>query len=187
MRPLSFYPRNSGCEIMELYLFRHGIATDARSGAPDSDRELTTEGREKAAAVARAARRAGVQISLILASPYVRALQTARLAATELACKGPTLTTEALIPFGTPEGVWDQLRDHRDEPAILLAGHEPLLSQLAAWLLGFPELRIEMKKATMIRIDLDPHAIRSRALPPHGTLRWMLTARLAAAETTGQK
>jgi phosphohistidine phosphatase len=159
---------------MELYLFRHGIATDAPPGTPDSARELTPEGREKVAAVAKRARRAGADPSLIVSSPYLRAVQTARIAARELGYSGTILETKALVPFGTPAGVWEELRDYAGQSSILLAGHEPLLSQLAAYLLGAPELRVEMKKATMVRIDLE---IRGR-LP--GTLRWMLTAGLAS-------
>jgi phosphohistidine phosphatase len=160
---------------MELYVLRHGIAEDARAGSPDSARELTEEGREKVAAVAKMARRAGVEPSLIISSPYLRAVQTARVAGDELGYSGHLLKSEALIPFATPKGVWDELRDHADESAILLAGHEPLLSQLVAYLLGAPSLQVEMKKATLVRIDLS-----GRGAVPKGSLRWMITARLAS-------
>jgi phosphohistidine phosphatase len=160
---------------MELYVFRHGIANDVQAGGSDSARNLTKEGRDKVASVARLARRAGVEPSLILSSPYVRAVETARIAAEEFGYSGTSLKTDALVPFGTPKGVWDELRDHADERAILLAGHEPLLSQLVAYLLGAPALRVEMKKATMVRIDMN-----GGGPVPHGTLRWIITARLAA-------
>lgn len=161
---------------MELYLLRHGIAEDAGPGTPDAARRLTPDGEEKLAAVAKRAARAGVAPSLILSSPYVRARDTARIAAKTLGSACPVLYTEALVPHGTPEGVWSVLRDHADEAAILLAGHEPLLSQLGAWLLGCPELRIEMKKATLLRIDIES---ARRPGPPRGTLRWMMTPALA--------
>jgi phosphohistidine phosphatase len=159
---------------MELYIFRHGIAEDARPGGADSERELTDEGRKKTAAVARTARRAGVTPSLVLTSPYARALQTARIAAGELEYKGSILQIEALVPHQTPEAVWNELREHRDETAILLAGHEPLLGQFVAYLLATPALRIEMKKSAMVRVDID--AVRAA---PHGILRWMITPKLA--------
>jgi len=163
---------------MELYLLRHGLAEDAAPGKPDSSRELTPEGAEKVAAVTALASRSGATPTLILSSPYVRAVETARVAAKEFAFRGLTLRTEVLVPFGAPEDVWSQIRDHDDEGSILLAGHEPLLSRLAAFLLGAPDLRIEMKKASLIRIDLD--LPRSRSTPPRGVLRWMLTAKLAS-------
>src|SRR5882757_3706050 len=129
---------------MELYIFRHGIAHDGKPGSPDSARELTDEGRRKTAAVVKAARRSGADPTLILSSPYVRALQTARIAAEEWGYKREILQTKALVPENTPEAVWNAVREHRDEEAILLAGHEPLLSQVVAYLLACPSLRVEM-------------------------------------------
>jgi phosphohistidine phosphatase len=159
---------------MELYVLRHGIASDGAPGAPDSARELTDEGRQKVAAVARMARRAGVDPSLIVTSPYVRAVQTAKIAADEFGYSGPLIKTQSLVPFGTPAAVWSELRDHAGERSILLAGHEPLLSQLVAYLLNAPALRVEMKKATLVRIDTG-----AMSAAPGGTLRWIVTARMA--------
>src|SRR5580693_8538723 len=134
---------------MELYLFRHGIAEDAKPGRPDAERALTEEGKKKVAEVVRAARRAGVEPSLIVSSPYVRAVETAQIAVEGFGYKGDIVRTQTLVPFGSPNKVWDELRDYRDEAAILLAGHEPLLSQLASYLLASPALQLEMKKAAM--------------------------------------
>ncbi len=167
---------------MELYLFRHGIAAGGDAGKPDSVRQLTDEGRSKTAAVARLARAAGAEPSLILSSPYDRAVQTARIAADELGYKDKILESRTLVPHGTPEGVWSEIRDHADEPSILLAGHEPLLSHLTAWLLGSLSLRVEMKKSTMVRIDAD-----GGRTVPQGVLRWMVTPALAAQYTGKSK
>jgi phosphohistidine phosphatase len=159
---------------VELYVFRHGIAEDAAPGRPDADRALTDEGRKKIAAVVKAARRAGFAPSLIISSPYLRAAQTASVAAEVLGYDGEVVRTEALVPHGSPEAVWSELRDYRAESAILLTGHEPLLSCLVAYLLAAPALRVEMKKAAMVRIDLE-----SFGAAPHGTLRWIITPKLA--------
>jgi phosphohistidine phosphatase len=158
---------------MELYLFRHGIAEDAKPGRPDANRALTADGKKKVADVVKAARRAGVEPSLIISSPYLRAIETARIAAEGFDHKRDVARTETLVPHGAFEKVWAELRDYREESAILLAGHEPLLSHLAAFLLASPALRIEMKKAAMVRIDVE-----SFGAMPHGTLRWMITAKL---------
>ena len=77
-------------------------------------------------------------------------------------------------PHGSPEAVWSELRDYRAESAILITGHEPLLSRLVAHLLAAPGLRVEMKKAAMVRIDVE-----SFGAAPRGTLRWMITPKLA--------
>ncbi len=155
---------------MELYLLRHGIAEDGRPGRPDAERELTAEGREKTKAVLQMAAKSGVRPSLILSSPYIRARQTAAIAAAELEYKGHVELIESLVPHGTPERVWADVRDYAEHEAILLAGHEPLMSAMAAFFLNAPSLRVEMKKAALIRIDLEV----VRAIP-HGTLRWMIT------------
>jgi phosphohistidine phosphatase len=158
---------------MELYLFRHGIAEDAKPGRSDANRALTEEGKKKTAEVVKAARRAGVEPSLIISSPYVRAVETARIAAQGFEHKGDIVSTDTLVPHGSPEKVWAELRAYREEAAVLLAGHEPLLSHLAAYLLASPALRIEMKKAAMVRIDVETFGA-----VPHGTLRWMITPKL---------
>lgn len=159
---------------MEVYLFRHGIAEDAAAGHGDADRALTGEGRKKVAEVAKAARRAGADPSLIVSSPYVRALETARIAVEEFGYKGDLVATDVLVPHGFPEKVWSELREYRGEQAVLLAGHEPLLSRLLGYLLGAPALRVEMKKAAMLRLDLD-----SFGPVPRGTLKWMITPKVA--------
>ena len=158
---------------MELYLFRHGIAEDAGPGLPDPRRALTDEGKKKVSEVVKAVRRAGVEPSLIVSSPYVRAVETAQIAALGFGYQGDIIRTEALVPFGSPEKVWAELRDYREERAILLAGHEPLLSSLAAYLLASPALQVEMKKAAMVRIDVE-----SLGAAPHGILRWIVTPKL---------
>jgi len=158
---------------MELYILRHGIAEDGLPGTPDSARQLTDEGRQKTARVVKMARAAGVAPSLILSSPYDRAMQTARIAADHLGYSGQILQTKALVPHGSPQGVWSEIRDRATENSILLAGHEPLLSQLVAWLLGSPALQVEMKKSALVRIDVEG----MRAVP-QGILRWMVTAAL---------
>ncbi len=159
---------------MEIYVFRHGIAEDAAAGEPDSSRKLTDEGKEKTAAVAKMARAANVRPSAILSSPYIRAVETARIAAKELEFEGKLITAPELVPHGSPENVWNVIRERREDDSILLAGHEPLLSRLVAYLLASPALQVEMKKSALVRIDVD--SLRGA---PHGILRWMLVPKLA--------
>jgi phosphohistidine phosphatase SixA len=104
----------------------------------------------------------------------VRAVQTAEVAAKEFGWKGELLLLPSLVPHGTPEGVWSDIRDLRDESAVILAGHEPLMSQLAAYLLSAPGLIVDMKKSAMVRID-----VASLGPAPRGVLRWMIVPKLA--------
>jgi phosphohistidine phosphatase len=159
---------------MELYLLRHGIAEDAAAGHSDASRALTEEGKTKTEAVVRTAEEAGVKPSLILSSPYRRAVETAQVAASVLKYAGEVTQIRSLVPHGTPVGVWQDLRDYEAEESILLAGHEPLLGQLIAYLLNSPALRVAVKKSCLVRIDLE-----GMGAVPRGTLRWMLTPRLS--------
>lgn len=157
---------------MEIYILRHAIAEDAGPGIPDSARALTAEGRDKLATVLKRAHSAGVKPSLIISSPYKRARQTAEMAGAALDCS-QIVEDEVLVPESSPKAVWEIIRRHRHEDSILLAGHEPLLSMAAAFLLGVPQLQIDMKKAALLRIDQEDFGAT-----PHGVLRWMLTPRL---------
>jgi phosphohistidine phosphatase len=157
---------------MELYLLRHGIAED--HAATDADRQLTDEGRQKLYRVMKRAASAGVEPSLILSSPYKRALETAEIAASELHYKGEILRTGALTPDSSPPSLWSEIRDHRNEPAILLAGHEPLFSAAVAFLLGSTHQMVDFRKAALIRID-----VHNFSPSPQGILQWMLTPKLA--------
>jgi phosphohistidine phosphatase len=160
---------------MEIYILRHGVAEDGQPGQPDSERALTPDGRKKLRNVLRTAAAAGLAPSLILTSPYKRALQTAQLAAEILDYKGELLRTKALEPASSPKAVWDEIRVHKDEAQILLAGHEPLFSRLTAYLLGSPSLQVDFKKGAIACVEVERFGAE-----PHGVLRWMLTSKLAA-------
>jgi len=159
---------------MEIYLLRHGIAEEGRPGERDSDRALTSEGREKLRRVLKRAHDAGVRPGVILASPYQRAVETAQLAAELLDYRGEIVKTRALVPDSSPQEAWDEIRSRRTEAAILLASHEPLMSSMAAFLLSSPALQVDMKKGALSRIDCDHFGPE-----PHGLLKWMLTAALS--------
>jgi len=79
-----------------------------------------------------------------------------------------------LEPGRAPAQVWDEIRAHSSEREILLAGHEPLLGYLTGFLLGAPSLLIDLKKGSLVRIDMDHVGLR-----PRGVLRWYLTPKLA--------
>jgi phosphohistidine phosphatase len=155
---------------MQIYLLRHGIAEDAKPGGPDAERALTGEGRDRLRRVLKRARAADLDPSLILSSPYRRAVETAAVAAEVLGYKGEIVRTRALVPEASPSDAWEEIRNRKDERAILLASHEPLMSSMAAFLLDSPALRLEMKKAALVRIDCERFGPKAA-----GVLKWMLT------------
>ncbi len=67
-----------------IWLLRHGDAFDPEPGQSDAERPLTDKGRAQATAAGAALRALGVEIDTCLASPRVRARDTAALACAEL-------------------------------------------------------------------------------------------------------
>lgn len=158
---------------MELYLLRHGIAEDVAPGGRDADRALTTEGKKKLREVFRVAAAAGVRPDLIVTSPYRRAKDTAEIAAKCLDFTGEIIPSSALVPHAHAQELWEEVRMHKANASVLLSSHEPLLSSAAGYLLNSTGLRIDFKKGSILRLDLD-----SFTAQPNAILKWYLTPRL---------
>ena len=158
---------------MRVYILRHGIAEDAPPGGSDAARALTPEGKQKLRTVLERARVAGVRPSAILTSPLKRAVQTAEIARAVLGVKRKLITTNLLAPMSTTQRVWGEIRAQRAE-RVLIAGHEPLLSQAVAFLLGCPALQLDLKKGALVSVEVD-----TGESEPHGILKWVLTAKSA--------
>ncbi len=159
---------------MEIYLLRHGIAEDRSASGRDADRRLTEEGRAKLRSVLERAHSAGVTPSLILSSPLRRAIETAEIAARELGYEGKIVRAAALEPDSSPKQVWDEIRKHTDETAVLIAGHEPLFSATVAWMLGSTREMVHFRKGALVRLD-----VATLGPTPAAVLEWMLIPKLA--------
>lgn len=158
---------------MKLFVLRHGIADDHAEGG-DSQRALTTEGRRKLSSVVAQACRAGMSPELILTSPYVRARETAEIAAKAAGFSQKLIETDNLVPYANPLELWEELRGRREAQQVLVVGHNPHLSDLLSVLLGAPGGAIPMKKAALACLD-----VRRLGPTPRATLAWLLTAGLA--------
>ena len=71
---------------MEIYFLRHAISVGKRPGnsVDDPGRPLTAEGAVKMRRVARGMRRLKLDFDVVIASPYLRAKQTAEIVAAAL-------------------------------------------------------------------------------------------------------
>ena len=116
-----------------LHLLRHGIAEPARALDADRARELTPAGVAGILALDERLRADGDHPpALVRCSPAVRAQQT--LAHLGWAADAQVLLEERLYSGG-PESVLGALADTPDDvPVVLLVGHDPTLSLLAAGL-----------------------------------------------------
>ena len=157
----------------ELYFVRHGLAEDRGDAWPDdAKRPLTDEGMSRMRKSVRGLSRLGVSVAVILTSPLVRARQTAEILAAGLDPRPSIVTVDSLKPDGAYAAVIADLDKHSRKTKIALVGHEPMLGELAARLIGSRHA-IELKKGAVCRIDVE-------ILPPAGPgdMRWLLTPKI---------
>jgi len=124
-----------------IYLLRHGEAEDG--SGDDAARRLTEKGERQARDTGLALAELGVGIDACLASPKVRALETARLACEALGVE--VEVTEALRG-----GRFDALDLAAGRGDGLLVGHEPDFSAEVGQLTG---ANVAMKKGGIAVVD----------------------------------
>jgi phosphohistidine phosphatase len=124
-----------------IYLLRHGDAEDG--DGDDAARRLTAKGQRQAKAAGRALASRGTEIDACLASPKVRAAETARLACESLGIE-PEVTAELR------GGSFDAVALTAGRSDVLLVGHEPDFSAEVARLTG---ARAKMRKGGLAIVD----------------------------------
>jgi phosphohistidine phosphatase len=151
---------------MRVILFRHGIALDREDPRcpPDPARPLTGRGRKRTQAAVRGLARLEARPDRILSSPYVRALQTAEVAADALGHGGAIQTEDALRPVQDPQPLIARLSE-MDAETVLCVGHNPNLNELLAALTGRTGSFTWLRKAGAACVTLDGGT---------GTLEWLL-------------
>lgn len=122
-----------------LWLLRHAEAAD---GIPDDERPLTERGAQQARDAGRALQAIGATVDACLASPKVRAQQTAQLACAPL---GIEVESEPRLS-GQPFELDDLVAGRGD---VLLVGHDPSFSLLLHDLTG---AQARMKKGGVAAI-----------------------------------
>lgn len=124
-----------------IYLLRHG---DAEEGdGDDAARRLTAKGERQARAAGEALAASGGQIDACLASPKVRAADTA-----QLACGPLGLASETASELRG--GSFDSLALAAGRGNVLLVGHEPDFSDEVARLTG---ANVKLKKGGLAIVD----------------------------------
>jgi phosphohistidine phosphatase len=157
---------------MELYFLRHGPAgaREAWDG-DDADRPLTDRGRELTRRVATRLAATGLTLDVVVTSPYVRALQTAEIAAEALGSAAPE-TDELLRPGFDLRGLAAILQRHAGVQRLMLVGHEGDFSSAIGQLVGSADL--VLRKSGVAMVELPDPAV------PRGTLRWLAPPLLLA-------
>jgi phosphohistidine phosphatase len=117
---------------VQLVIVRHA---EAAAGDPDELRPLTPEGREAARALGERLAAEGVRPDAVLTSPLLRARETAQELARPAGLDPEP--DERLAPGATAEGVRAAAAERGE--TVVVVGHQPDCSQIAAALTGGPE------------------------------------------------
>ena len=157
---------------MLLYLIRHAEAVELGSpgAARDFDRALTPHGHDQARALAETFARLQLPLDAVVASPLVRAHQTA---VDLLAVIRPGLrpvTCDRLAP--------GQLKPHKlseflltvPGDALAVVGHMPELSAYLEWLIGAAADSLPLTKCAAACVELTDGPVKAA-----GILHWLVT------------
>ena len=125
-----------------IYLLRHGDA-EPDQGAGDAARRLTEKGEAQSIAAGLAMARLGINVDTCLASPRVRAFDTATLA-----CRALGVPVESVDAIGYDD--YDSLELAAGRGDTLLVGPEPDMSMEVARITG---ANIKMKKGGLAILD----------------------------------
>lgn len=105
--------------------------------------------------------------AMIVASPYVRAQQTALLASGAWG-GAEIITSTCITPDSSPNSLWQEVRELDTSPLLLVA-HEPLLSATASWMLGESKLVVDFKPASLVALTFEKWTPT-----PQGRLQWKI-------------
>lgn len=128
---------------MDLILWRHAEAEELVDGGDDLSRALTSKGEKQAARMAAWLDRQLPDGLRVLASPARRTEQTA-------AALGRKFKLRAeLLPGGSPQELLDLVQWPQGRSGVLVVGHQPVLGQVIAQLLGLPDADLSVRKGAV--------------------------------------
>ena len=140
---------------MKLIFVRHAAAIEQSAGTSEEERYLTSEGRAFFRKTARTMLKNGIEPSLILTSPLVRAVQTAEILAETLSYSGTLAVADGLGPGFDTLALQQLLSMYPSVDELVLVGHEPDLSRLIVSLLNL-QTGFNFKKGAAIKLKFDP-------------------------------
>src|SRR5262245_41375694 len=157
---------------MLLYLIRHAEAVEPGSPGAlrDFDRVLTPRGREQARALGETFTRLKLPLDVMVASPLVRAHQTAVEMLAALRSDLRPVTCDALAPERLKPGKLSDFLAAVPGDHVAAVGHMPELGTYAEWLLGAADGSIHLAKAAAACIEFKGNPVKAA-----GKLHWIVT------------
>ena len=129
--------------MMDLILWRHAEAQDAPEGMDDLQRALTARGEKQAARMAAWLDRQLPSGLRVVCSPARRTEQTAQALGRKYKLRA------ALLPGGTSQELLELVQWPQARGAVLVVGHQPVLGQTIAQLLGLPNEEFAVRKGSV--------------------------------------
>jgi phosphohistidine phosphatase len=157
---------------LELLIVRHGIAVEPGTGGmSDAERPLTDEGEKKFREAARGLAKLLPIPDVLLSSPLLRARQTAEIAAA--AWGKVRVAIDERLAGGSVDDILSAVQEHGRGELVVIVGHEPDVSHLAAKLLGSGyAARLAFKKGGAALFDVGDKPRRG------GQLVWFASQKL---------
>lgn len=128
---------------MDLILWRHAEAEEASGGMDDTARPLTPRGEKQAARMAAWLDRQLPEGLRVLASPARRTEQTANALGRKFKMRAE------LLPGGSVEELLELAQWPRARGAVLIVGHQPVLGQVIAQLMGLRAPECAVRKGAV--------------------------------------
>jgi phosphohistidine phosphatase len=128
---------------MDLILWRHAEAHEASPGQDDMSRALTPRGERQALRMANWLERQLPEGTRILCSPAKRTEQTA------MALGRKFKLSSALTPQSTADMLLSAAQWPLSKNTVLVIGHQPILGETIAHLLGFQDTQCSVKKGAV--------------------------------------
>jgi phosphohistidine phosphatase len=157
---------------MLLYLIRHAEAVELGSSgaARDFDRPLTPQGYKQARALGEAFVRLKLPVDVVVASPLVRAHQTAVELLAALQPDTRPVTCDQLAPERLKPGKLSDFFAAVPGDRVAAVGHMPELATYLEWLVGAPEGSMPLEKAAVACV-----AFKGDPAKAAGKLKWVVT------------
>ena len=141
--------------MRRLTLVRHAKSDWKNSDLKDFDRPLNRRGQKEAPQMAEQLAAQQVRVDLMLTSPAVRALETARVFAQALNYPARRLKSEERLYLAKPNDILEVVRAVGARVRhLMLFGHNPGLSEFAQALGNNPELG-ELPTCAVYSVELD--------------------------------
>ncbi|HSC07855.1 MAG TPA: histidine phosphatase family protein [Steroidobacteraceae bacterium] len=141
--------------MRRLTLVRHAKSDWKNSDLKDFDRPLNRRGQKEAPQMAELLAAQQVRVDLLLTSPAVRALETARLFARALNYPPRRLKSDERLYLAQPKEILEVVRGIGSRVRhLMLVGHNPGLSEFAQALSNDSELG-ELPTSAVYAVDLD--------------------------------